>query len=116
MNCCAGIVREIVIVEIVGHGESAGVDRISGHRPVAGELIFVALLALLFRPESEIVLNQQPRDVRLRRRAAYARNLAIRLIGYAVYATEAFSPRDLRIKHQERILLQAGREKQGRGE
>ena len=105
--------RVIVVVEIIGDGESAGVDRIAVHGTIAGELVFVALLMFLCRAESEIVLNEQPRDIGLGRGAGDAWNLPVGLIGDAVHAAESFSARDLGIENQERILLQPPGEKQG---
>jgi hypothetical protein len=106
-------VRVIVVVEIVGDGESARIDRIAVHGTIAGELVFVALLMFLCRAESEIVLNEQPRDIRLGGGGGDPRNLPVWLIRDAVYAAESFSPRDFGIENQERILLQPPGEKQG---
>src|SRR5215831_12744046 len=55
----ARVMSVVVVVEEIGDRESTGIDRIAIHRPLAGELVFIAFLALHLLTESEVVLKIQ---------------------------------------------------------
>jgi hypothetical protein len=75
-------------------------SNIEGQRPVATELIRIALDVLLLRTEAKIIPDEQSCDVRLRSRTGYARDVSIGWIGDAVDTAESLSTGDLRIEHK----------------